>query len=69
MVMAEENNVTIEEAMKDLDKIIEKMQAQDISLQDSFNLYKEGLSLVEQCNNKIEKIRCDIQILNSGVQI
>ena len=65
--MEENNNITIEEAFAQLESITQKMQNDDMSLEDSFALYKQGLSLVELCNGKIEKIRCEIEKLtNTG---
>lgn len=59
------DNLTIEQSFEQLDKIIEKMQSEDLSLEDTFHLYKEGISLVEGCSQKIEKIQCEIQKLNT----
>ena len=61
--MADEKELTIEESFQKLDQIIEQMQSQDLSLEDTFRLYKQGVSLVEGCNQKIDKIQCDIQLL------
>ena len=59
-----ENEMTLEQAFEQLDKITEKMEEGSLSLEETFALYKEGLSLVEFCNNKIEKVESDIRILN-----
>lgn len=58
-VMTEET--TLEEAFGMLDEIIRKMEESDLSLEDSFAFYKQGLKLVEFCNKKIEKVECDIK--------
>ena len=60
--MSEER--TLEESFKELDGLIEKMQADDLPLEDAFNLYKKGIELVQYCNDKIEKVECDIRKLN-----
>lgn len=57
--------MTIQQSFEKLDQIIEKMQSEELSLEETFHLYKEGISLVEGCNQKIEKIQCDIQKLNT----
>lgn len=59
------NNLTIEESFNRLDQIIAKMQSVDLSLEETFALYKDGLSLVDSCNSKIQKIQCDIQKLSA----
>ena len=57
----ENNEITLEEAFEELDGLIEKMEESDLPLEESFALYKKGLSLVEYCNKKIEKVECDIR--------
>ena len=59
-----EKEITLEEAFACLDEITKKMEQDFLSLEETFNLYKEGLSLVELCNKKIEKVESDIRILN-----
>lgn len=59
-----EKEITLEEAFACLDEITKKMEQDSLSLEETFNLYKEGLSLVELCNKKIEKVESDIRILN-----
>lgn len=56
-----EMDVTLEEAFLQLDELIDKMEESDLPLEESFNLYKQGVSLVEYCNKKIEKVECDIK--------
>ena len=58
--------LTLEEAFKQLDELIEKMQVSDIPLEDAFALYKKGISLVEFCNKKIEKVECDIKLVGEA---
>ena len=64
--MEEYTELTIDELLRKLDGQIEKMQSDDLSLEDTFNLYKSGLSMIEECNRKIEKIECDIKVLNEA---
>ncbi len=60
--MSEER--TLEESFKELDELIEKMQTEDLPLEEAFTLYKRGIELAQQCNDKIQKVECDIQKLN-----
>ncbi len=53
--------MSLEEAFEELDGLIEKMETSQLPLEDTFRLYKQGLSLVEFCNQKIEKVECDIK--------
>ena len=53
--------MTLEAAFEQLDELIDKMEESDLPLEESFQLYKKGVSLVEVCNKKIEKVECDIR--------
>lgn len=53
--------MSLEEAFEELDCLIEKMETSQLPLEETFRLYKQGLSLVEFCNQKIEKVECDIK--------
>ena len=59
-----EQEITLEEAFSKLDGLIEKMQTADLPLEETFALYKQGVELVETCNNKIEKVEADIKVIN-----
>ena len=62
--MAKESNekeLTLEETFERLDELIEKMEERELPLEEAFALYKNGLTLVEACNQKIEKVECDIR--------
>ena len=59
-------NVGIEDNFEQLEYIISKMQSDRITLEQSFELYNKGLSLVQDCNNQIEKIEKQIKIIEEG---
>lgn len=59
-------NVGIEYNFEQLEDIISKMQSDRITLEQSFELYNKGLSLVQDCNNQIEKIEKQIKIIEEG---
>lgn len=59
-------NVGIEDNFEQLEDIISKMQSDIITLEQSFELYNKGLSLVQDCNNQIEKIEKQIKIIEEG---
>ena len=64
--MNETNNtadMTIEEAFSKLEVLLDKMEKNGSSLEESFADYKEGLSLIRFCSGKIDGIEKKIQIL------
>lgn len=59
-------NVGIEDNFEQLEDIISKMQSDRTTLEQSFELYNKGLSLVQDCNNQIDKIEKQIKIIEEG---
>ena len=47
---------TIEEFLKELDDIVEKLESREISLEESFTMYQKGMELLKQCSGKIDKV-------------
>ena len=62
--MAEKKQNTIEDNFKLISEIIEKMDNPEVSLEESFKLYNEGVKLVEDCNKRIEKVEKEITVLD-----
>ena len=63
-----ENEKSLKEAMAELKELTEKLQDDNLGLEDSFALYTEGVKLVNYCSKKIEKVECDIKLLNEANQ-
>lgn len=57
---------TLEESLEQLDEIIEKMDSDDVSLEEAFKLYNQGLKLCKTCNDKIEKVEKQLEIMNES---
>lgn len=48
--------MTLEEVFNQLDAVIQDMEREDISLEDSFRLYHEGMQMLKVCNEKIDTV-------------
>lgn len=59
-------NLSIEEAFEKLDTIINSLNREEISLEDSFHLYEEGVKLLKYCNAKVDKVEKQIIVLNGA---
>ena len=57
---------SLEDAFKELDLIIEALEQPDIRLDDSMNLYKKGVKLLEKCNLTLDKTEKEIIVLQEG---
>ena len=57
---------SIEQIFAELDGLVEKLEAPDSTLEASFACYEAGMKLVKACNDKIDKVEKQIQILSEG---
>jgi len=53
----------LEEAMSEIQEIISKMEKADCTLENSFELYSEGVKLLKFCNDSIDKVEQELTIL------
>lgn len=68
--MAEKKKeMTIDEAFVKLEDTIEKLEADDVSLEDSFQIYKEGMDLLKFCNEKIDKVEKKVLVLEENGEL
>lgn len=59
-------NKTLEQAFDELSKLMDDMDNDENSLEKTFELYNEGLNLVKYCNEKIEQVEKQIEILEGN---
>ncbi|MBQ7076857.1 MAG: exodeoxyribonuclease VII small subunit [Lachnospiraceae bacterium] len=59
-----EKELTIEEGLKQIETIIEKLESSDVSLEESFKLYEEGINKVKAVNDSIDRIEKKIETLS-----
>ena len=71
--MAETENrnqeMTMEEALKELDGIVERLESREISLEDSFALYQKGMELLRQCGSKFDTVEKKMLKLNEDGEL
>ena len=53
----------LEEKFTKIEEILAKLEDNEIGLDDSFKLYNEGVKLVAECNESIEKVEKELQVL------
>ena len=56
-----ENELSVEEAFEKVDQTIKELEKSDVSLEDSFKLFKEGMDLLKYCNDSIDKVEKKVQ--------
>lgn len=52
---------SIEEELVGLEKMIRQLESQEISLEESFQLYEQGMKLVREINTRIDAV--EVQVL------
>ncbi|MCI8292742.1 MAG: exodeoxyribonuclease VII small subunit [Hespellia sp.] len=66
--MTEENTTqkeaSLEEMFDSLEKVIERMETEEISLEESFTLYQNGIQLLKKCNDTLDAVEKKVQILD-----
>ena len=50
------NDKSLEEVFEQLDQVVEQLEGANVSLEDSFQLYHNGLELLKVCNDKIDTV-------------
>ena len=59
--------LSLEEQFEKLDEIVVDLESPDISLEDSFKKYEEGMKLLKECNAVIDRVEKKVlQIREDG---
>ena len=59
-----DKKLSIEESLEQIDEILNRMEAKETGLDESFRLYERGLKLIKDAEAGIDKIEKEIRILN-----
>ena len=60
---------TLEDAFLQLETVIERLEAEDISLEDSFKAYSEGMELLQFCNGSIDRVEKKVLKMNEDGEL
>ncbi|MDE7321158.1 MAG: exodeoxyribonuclease VII small subunit [Lachnospiraceae bacterium] len=61
--------LTLEQIFEKLESTIGRLEQEDIPLEESFKLYKEGMKLVKNCNDRIDKVEKEVLKLNENGEL
>lgn len=59
--------MTFEQAIQRLEEIVEILETEEIVLEKSVDLYKEGMELAEFCQTKITKAETEVVLLQKNI--
>lgn len=58
------DNMTLEEGFSKVEEMIAKLQEEELPLEQSFALYKEGMELLKSCTEKIDYVEKQVKIMS-----
>ena len=58
--------IKFEESLEKLAEINEKLESEEISLDDSIKLFKEGIELSKLCQKKLDEAKLEIEKIEIG---
>lgn len=64
MAKRKEEKLSLEEALGKLDETISRLQSDEVSLEESFELYKTGMDYVKICSETIDMVEKKVLMLN-----
>lgn len=56
-------SLPLEEAFSRLEDIVERLEQDTISLEESFQIYQQGMELLKKCNESIENVEKQVLVL------
>ncbi|WP_409301590.1 exodeoxyribonuclease VII small subunit [Peribacillus sp. SCS-155] len=54
--MTKEQEMTFEEAMEKLERIVDKLEEGDVPLEEAISIYKQGMDLSRLCHQKLKSV-------------
>lgn len=64
--MTEQKEKTLEEAFSELEEITQRLESSEISLEESFQIYRRGMELLKFCNQKIDTVEKKMLQINQN---
>ena len=64
--MEKEEKQSLDQMFGQLEEVIGRMEGEDVSLEESFELYSRGMNLLKQCSQAIEKKKKKVLVLDEN---
>ncbi len=64
--MAEKKQPELDEIMKELEKKVDRLENEPLSLEESYKVFSEGMDLVKQGNSTIDRVEKELKVLMDG---
>lgn len=63
MARKDQEKKKFEEGLGELEKVVERLESGDLSLEDSLAAFEKGVQLVKFCNEKLTEVERKIELL------
>jgi exodeoxyribonuclease VII small subunit len=63
MAKKDSQELKFEEAIADLEQVVEQLESGDLSLEDSLAAFEKGVGLVRYCNQKLSEVEKKVELL------
>ena len=63
MAKKDSRELKFEEAIADLEQVVEQLESGDLSLEDSLAAFEKGVGLVRYCNQKLSEVEKKVELL------
>ena len=61
-----EQTSSLEELFDNLQEVVDQLENEDVSLEESFRLYNEGMILLKKCNETIDTVEKKVLVLDEN---
>lgn len=67
--MEKQKELTLEETFAQLDNIVQKMESEELTLEESFIVYQKGMKLLKSCSAKIDTVEKKMMQLHENGEL
>ncbi|MCR5498829.1 MAG: exodeoxyribonuclease VII small subunit [Acetatifactor sp.] len=67
--MEDKKERSLEESFDRLEELIEALSDSDVSLEDAFRAYSEGVNLLKECNDQIDRVEKKVLVLSGNGEL
>ena len=67
--MEDQKERSLEENFDRLEELIETLSDSDVSLEDAFRAYSEGVGLLKECNDQIDRVEKKVLVLGGNGEL
>ncbi len=60
----EEQTLSLEDAFAQIEEVIGRLEAEEITLEESFSAYNQGMALLAKCNETIDRVEKKVLKIN-----